>query len=180
MRGTFDGLINLQLPHVLHSQTAFGVTLAGEFSNGYNACGLFLTGTAGTSSFGSSCSLFLDASQWNQTMKDGIMEFALASMDALQNWFFWTWKVCQFPLSFRDVRSLMSGLNRSAIRPLRTQLKHPCGPTNSDCKMDGYPRTHGRHSEHVQLSAPHSNPLMGNMRRGRQVVLALAPLPPPR
>ncbi|KAG9312258.1 glycoside hydrolase family 5 protein [Chiua virens] len=75
------------------SQTAFGVTIAGEFSNGFNACGLFLTGTTGTASAGPSCSLFLDASQWNQTMKDGLMEFTLASMDALQNWFFWTWKI---------------------------------------------------------------------------------------
>ncbi|KAF8132038.1 glycoside hydrolase family 5 protein [Boletus edulis] len=75
------------------SQTAFGVTIAGEFSNGYNPCGLFLTGTTGTSSFGPSCSLFLDSSQWNQTLKDGLMEFTLASMDALQNWFYWTWKV---------------------------------------------------------------------------------------
>lgn len=41
-------------------------------------------------------------------MKDGLMEFTLASMDALQNWFFWTWKVFQFPLSFLDARSLTS------------------------------------------------------------------------
>ncbi|KAF8554819.1 glycoside hydrolase family 5 protein [Imleria badia] len=75
------------------SQTAFGITVAGEFSNGINQCGLFLTGTTGTESSGPSCSLFLDSSQWNQTMKDGLMEFTLASMDALQNWFFWTWKV---------------------------------------------------------------------------------------
>jgi hypothetical protein len=26
-------------------------------------------------------------------MKAGLYEFTLASMDALQNWFFWTWKV---------------------------------------------------------------------------------------
>ncbi|KIJ63488.1 glycoside hydrolase family 5 protein [Hydnomerulius pinastri MD-312] len=76
-----------------NSQTAFGVTLAGEFSNGYNACGLYLTGVNGASSFGDSCSLFLDSSQWNETMKAGLMEFSLASMDALQNWFFWTWKI---------------------------------------------------------------------------------------
>jgi hypothetical protein len=76
------------------SQTAFGVTLAGEFSNGFNDCGLYLTGVGNTVSYGTECALFLDASQWNATMKAGLMEFALASMDALQNWFFWTWKVC--------------------------------------------------------------------------------------
>ncbi|KIJ11889.1 glucan 1,3-beta-glucosidase [Paxillus involutus ATCC 200175] len=75
------------------SQTAFGVTLAGEFSNGFNECGLYLTGVDGTASFGASCSYYLDASQWNDTMKAGLMEFSLASMDALQNWFFWTWKI---------------------------------------------------------------------------------------
>lgn len=35
----------------------------------------------------------MDSSQWNQTIKDGLREVALASMDALQNWFFWTWKI---------------------------------------------------------------------------------------
>lgn len=75
------------------SQTAFGVTLAGEFSNGFNDCGLYLTGVGNTVSYGTECALFLDASQWNDTMKAGLYEFTLASMDALQNWFFWTWKV---------------------------------------------------------------------------------------
>lgn len=74
----------------------------------------------------------------------------------------------------------MSGLNRSATRPLRTQYKHPFGLTNLVCRMDGYPQIHGRQSEHVQLSVSRSNPLMGNMRHGRPVVLALEPFPPPR
>ncbi|KAF9234820.1 glycoside hydrolase family 5 protein [Melanogaster broomeanus] len=75
------------------SQTAFGVTIAGEFSAGYNECGLYLTGVGNTVSYGDSCSYYLDASQWNDTMKAGLMEFTLASMDALQDWFFWTWKI---------------------------------------------------------------------------------------
>lgn len=75
------------------SQTAFGVTLAGEFSNGFNDCGLYLTGVGNTVSYGTECALYLDSSQWNATMKAGLYEFTLASMDALQNWFFWTWKV---------------------------------------------------------------------------------------
>lgn len=80
-------------PGINTSQTAFGVTIAGEFSDGYNDCGLYLTGVGNTASYGDSCSLFLDSSQWNDTMKAGLYEFTLASMDALQNWFFWTWKV---------------------------------------------------------------------------------------
>ncbi|KAF8136159.1 glycoside hydrolase family 5 protein [Boletus edulis] len=50
------------------SMGAFGLTTAGEFSNAVTDCGLWVNGT-------------------------GIMNFALASMDALQNWFFWTWKI---------------------------------------------------------------------------------------
>ncbi|KAI6043526.1 glycoside hydrolase family 5 protein [Pisolithus marmoratus] len=80
-------------PSINQSQVSFGVTIAGEFSVGYNDCGLYLLGVGNTDSYGQSCALFLDASQWNDTMKAGLQEFALASMDALQNWFFWTWKV---------------------------------------------------------------------------------------
>ncbi|KAL4079041.1 glycoside hydrolase family 5 protein [Scleroderma citrinum] len=78
-------------PPMNQSQTAFGVSIAGEFSNGYNPCGLFVTGVPDNTL--TECALFLDASQWNATMKAGLQEFAMASMDALQNWFFWTWKV---------------------------------------------------------------------------------------
>lgn len=114
----------------MNSQTAFGVTVAGEWSNGkrilkyhimillqflqfptvpysgYNDCGLFLKGPQTTStSYGGNCSIWQDSSTWNQTVKDGVQEFSLATMDALQDWFFWTWKVrifhfvcCQFSL----------------------------------------------------------------------------------
>jgi hypothetical protein len=75
------------------SQTAFGVTVGGEFSNGYNDCGLFLRGTYNyTPSYGD-CSMWDDYTTWNQTIRDGLHNFALASMDALQDYFFWTWKV---------------------------------------------------------------------------------------
>ncbi|THH07807.1 hypothetical protein EW145_g3127 [Phellinidium pouzarii] len=74
------------------SQTAFGVTVAGEFSNGINDCGLYLNGVGSTPGL-PDCDFYMDSTQWNQTMIDGIRDYALASMDALQNWFFWTWKV---------------------------------------------------------------------------------------
>ncbi|KAJ6502951.1 glycoside hydrolase family 5 protein [Mycena vitilis] len=80
-------------PSINTSRTAFGVTVAGEFSNGYNDCGLFLTGVNGTQSYGGDCSLWEDSSTWNSTVKAGLMQFALASMDAMQDWFFWTWKI---------------------------------------------------------------------------------------
>jgi glucan 1,3-beta-glucosidase len=30
---------------------------------------------------------------WNSTIVEGIKQVTLASMDALQNFFFWTWKI---------------------------------------------------------------------------------------
>lgn len=99
MRGVLALIPGMHVPHhitafsLYQSQTAFGVTIAGEFSDGYNDCGLYLTGVGNTDSYGTTCSLFLDASQWNSSMIAGLNEFTLASMDALQNWFFWTWKV---------------------------------------------------------------------------------------
>lgn len=77
------------------SQSAFGVTVAGEFSNGFNDCGLFVRGVGGQTSYGGNCDKWQDASTWDAPTKAGIQAFAMASMDALQNWFFWTWKVCK-------------------------------------------------------------------------------------
>ncbi|KAJ7017163.1 glycoside hydrolase family 5 protein [Mycena alexandri] len=80
-------------PGMNTSRQAFGVTVAGEFSNGYNDCGLYLTGVNGSQSYGGDCSLWEDSSTWNTSVKAGVMQFALASMDALGDWFFWTWKI---------------------------------------------------------------------------------------
>ncbi|KAJ7491819.1 hypothetical protein B0H11DRAFT_1911724 [Mycena galericulata] len=54
---------------------------------------LYLTGVNGTQSYGGDCSLWMYSSTWNATVKAGVIEFALASMDAMQDWFFWTWKI---------------------------------------------------------------------------------------
>ncbi|KZP22688.1 glycoside hydrolase family 5 protein [Athelia psychrophila] len=59
------------------SRSSFGVTIAGEMSAGFNDCGLFLPG---------------DSGNWSSATKAGVMQFTLASMDALQDYFFWTWK----------------------------------------------------------------------------------------
>lgn len=97
------------------SQTAFGVTLAGEFSNGINDCGLFVNGVGGGHSYGGDCNFWMDSTQWNETIVDGLHEFMLASMDALQNWFFWTWKVRLFSLSQPNVSFLLSTHSKSPI-----------------------------------------------------------------
>ncbi|KAJ6528100.1 glycoside hydrolase superfamily [Mycena capillaripes] len=75
------------------SRSEFGVTVAGEFSNGYNDCGLYLNGVNGTAHYGGDCAQWEDSSAWNPSVKAGLMQFALASMDALGDWFFWTWKI---------------------------------------------------------------------------------------
>jgi hypothetical protein len=49
---------------------------------------------------GGDCSLWLIASTWNDTIKAGVKQFALATMYATQDWFFWTWKVRRFLRSF--------------------------------------------------------------------------------
>lgn len=75
------------------SQTAFGVTIAGEFSSAINDCGLYLLGVGTPATYTGDCTTFTDWQNWNATFKAGILDFSLASMDALQHWFFWTWKV---------------------------------------------------------------------------------------
>ncbi|KAF9449262.1 glycoside hydrolase family 5 protein [Macrolepiota fuliginosa MF-IS2] len=75
------------------SRSSFGVTYAGEFSNGFNDCGLFLNGVGSSVSYGGDCGYWQDASLWNDTVKAGLKQFAMGSMDALGDWFFWTWKI---------------------------------------------------------------------------------------
>ncbi|KAF8274934.1 glycoside hydrolase family 5 protein [Lactarius quietus] len=87
------------------SMTAFGLTSAGEFSNAINDCGTYLNGVGlgarydgsytggGTWPVVGSCDSWVDYTTWTQDFKTSLEQFALASMDALQNWFFWTWKI---------------------------------------------------------------------------------------
>ncbi|KAI0667047.1 glycoside hydrolase [Trametes maxima] len=80
-----------------NSRGAFGVTIAGEFSNAINDCGLYVNGvngdTAADSAYGPGCGYWEDATQWSDDTKQGLLNFAEASMDALGDWFFWTWKI---------------------------------------------------------------------------------------
>ncbi|KAI0250044.1 glycoside hydrolase superfamily [Lactifluus subvellereus] len=80
-------------PGINNSQLAFGVTISGEFSSATNDCGLFLLGVGKNPTFQGDCTPFTNWQNWNQTFKDGVRDFSLASMDALRNWWFWTWKI---------------------------------------------------------------------------------------
>ncbi|KAF7441072.1 hypothetical protein PC9H_001421 [Pleurotus ostreatus] len=85
------------------SLAQFGVTTAGEFSNAVTDCGLYLNGVnLGTRYEGNypgapnrvgSCTEWTDWTKYTPKMRADIKQFALASMDALQNYFFWTWKI---------------------------------------------------------------------------------------
>ncbi|KAL6305370.1 glycoside hydrolase superfamily [Sparassis latifolia] len=86
-----------------NSMSAFGLTTAGEFSNAINDCGLWVNGVnLGTRYEGTytgswpvigSCTPWTDWQNWDEPMKESIKQWALESMDALQNYFFWTWKI---------------------------------------------------------------------------------------
>ncbi|EDR10975.1 glycoside hydrolase family 5 protein, partial [Laccaria bicolor S238N-H82] len=88
---------------VNNSMSNFGLTTAGEWSNAVTDCGLYLNGVnlgtryegtyQGSTSRVGSCTPWTDWQNWDSTMKTAINTFALASMDALQDYFFWTWKI---------------------------------------------------------------------------------------
>ena len=76
-----------------HSRKGFGVTIAGEFSNAINDCGQWVLGVDKPPYYGPGDLYWEDATQWSPSTKQGLLTFAKASMDALGDWFFWTWKV---------------------------------------------------------------------------------------
>jgi len=90
-------------PMMNDSWTNIGVTAAGEFSLATNDCGLFVNGVGlgtryeGTFAGGpdtavGSCDQWDDWTSYSADTKAQLKTFAASSMDALQNWFFWTWK----------------------------------------------------------------------------------------
>lgn len=88
---------------VNESMSAFGLTTAGEFSNAVTDCGLFLNGVnlgtryegdyPGSAARTGSCTIWTDYTAYDDKTRQDIKKFTLASMDALQNYFFWTWKI---------------------------------------------------------------------------------------
>ncbi|EUC65954.1 exo-beta-1,3-glucanase [Rhizoctonia solani AG-3 Rhs1AP] len=88
------------------SMSTFGMTTAGEFSNAFNDCGLFLNGVnrgarydgtfggyGGPTGGANSCVKWMDSARWSDAEKAALKQFALSSMDAMQHYFFWTWKI---------------------------------------------------------------------------------------
>jgi len=84
------------------SMTQFGFSVAGEWSLAINDCGTFVNGVGNGARYDGTylnspvtgdCGPWLDYATWSQDLKTQTQQLALASMDSLQNWFFWTWKI---------------------------------------------------------------------------------------
>ncbi|CCA73562.1 related to EXG1-exo-beta-1,3-glucanase (I/II), major isoform [Serendipita indica DSM 11827] len=84
------------------SMSAFGQTGAGEWSLAINDCGLYLNTVGGGTRYEGtfdgqprigSCAPWQDYATWDQSIKDALRNLALASMDSLQDSFFWTWRI---------------------------------------------------------------------------------------
>ena len=90
-------------PMMNNSMGAMGFTAAGEFSMATNDCGLYVNGVGlgtryegtfqgGPTTATGSCAQWDKWEAYSADTKDQLKQFVSASMDALQNWFFWTWK----------------------------------------------------------------------------------------
>lgn len=73
------------------SQIDFGVTVGGEFSTAVNDCGLWLNGIGSTQP--PRCTTYNNWASWDETWINDLLQVSLATMDALQNYFYWTWKI---------------------------------------------------------------------------------------
>jgi glucan 1,3-beta-glucosidase len=83
------------------SMTSFGMTSAGEWSLAWNDCGLYVNGVTGTVTYPGDCAPWNDYTTWTPEIKNNMRLFALNQMSALQNQFFWTWKIA--PPSGTDI-----------------------------------------------------------------------------
>ncbi|KZP03930.1 glycoside hydrolase family 5 protein [Athelia psychrophila] len=75
------------------SKGAFGVTIVGEFTAGFNTCGRFVKGVNQPPSAALNCELWMDHTSWNESTINDVLDFTLSSMDASQDYFFRTWKI---------------------------------------------------------------------------------------
>jgi glucan 1,3-beta-glucosidase len=76
----------------------FGMNSAGEWSAAINDCGLWINmvgaGADYDAQFGAgSCNTWNRWQNWTQTRKSAMRNFVAANMDALGDWFFWTWRI---------------------------------------------------------------------------------------
>lgn len=91
------------------SQQNFGFSYSGEWALDVNDCGVYLNnvgngarhdgtyiapgGTKPLYNATGSCDSWNDWETWDDTLKQNYQQVAYGHMDALQNWFFWTWTI---------------------------------------------------------------------------------------
>ena len=77
------------------SQSSYGIILGGEWSNAINDCGKWLDGVDSTPAYTavSNCTQWDEWFDWSDDTRAGLLGYSSATMDSLQNWFFWTWKI---------------------------------------------------------------------------------------
>lgn len=88
----------------INSRSNFGITMAGEFSPAFLDCGLFVNGVNSTrKSYQGDCSFWDNYKRWSLILKSSLSELVLAQMDALGDYFFFTWKVGDPPTLLAEV-----------------------------------------------------------------------------
>ncbi|CAE6479170.1 unnamed protein product [Rhizoctonia solani] len=149
------------------SMSSFGMTTAGEFSNAFNDCGLFLNGVnrgarydgtfggyGGPTGGANACVKWMDSARWSTAEKAALKQFALSSMDAMQ--------VRPQPLFLSHHSSphstTFSGHGRSVNPPHGEPSPRLSGPTNSASKADGCQPTHEKQSAHAATPLPSADP----------------------
>ncbi|KZV79697.1 glycoside hydrolase [Exidia glandulosa HHB12029] len=75
------------------SMNTFGMTIAGEWSLGFNDCGQYIWGLRDAPHTTNCDAEWNDYTKWTPDTKDKFLSLAKSHMDALGNFFFWTWKV---------------------------------------------------------------------------------------
>ena len=110
----------------IRSRLNFGITVAGEFSPAFLDCGLFVNGVNSTSRFyQGDCSFWDNYKQWGIILKSSLSQLVLAQMDALGDYFFFTWKVGD--ISLRCVRAKVHVASIRSGRRLAGTLKRHSG-----------------------------------------------------
>jgi hypothetical protein len=74
------------------SRNTLGVTFAGEWSLGFNDCGQHIWGLNEKPKTSNCDAAWNDYTKWNPETKAQLLSLAKSHMDALGDFFFWTWK----------------------------------------------------------------------------------------
>ncbi|KAH7101258.1 glycoside hydrolase [Auriculariales sp. MPI-PUGE-AT-0066] len=79
-------------PQFNASRNTFGVTIAGEWSLGASDCGQYIWGLRDKPHTTNCDEYWNDYTKWTDDMKAKFLSLAKSHMDALGDFFFWTWK----------------------------------------------------------------------------------------